>query len=48
MVTVATEPVKKNFKNYLESIPGSPNAHEIQSIAVKGTATILKRALGFK
>ena len=44
----ATGLVKKNFKNYLELIPGSPGAQEIQNAAIKWTVTILKRTLGFK
>ena len=48
MVIGATGHVKKNFKNYLESIPGSSNANQKQSAAIKGTVTILKRALDFK
>ena len=43
----ATGLMKKNFKNYLSSIPGEPSAREIQTIALKGTARILKRALGW-
>ena len=40
--------MKKNFKKYLSSIPGIPSAKEIQIIALKGTARILKRSLGWK
>ena len=39
--------MKKNFKKYLESIPGNPSAQEIQTIALKGTVRILKRSLGW-
>ena len=39
--------MKKNFKKYLSSIPGNPSAEEIQTIALKGTARILKRSLGW-
>ena len=39
--------MKKNFKKYLESIPGKPSAQEIQTIALKGTVRILKRSLGW-
>ena len=49
VVIGATRLVKKNFKNYLEiTILGIPNVREIQSAAIKGTVTILKRVLGFK
>ena len=43
----ATGLMKKNFKKYLASIPGEPSAREIQTTALKGTARILKRALGW-
>ena len=43
----ATGLMKKNFKKYLSSIPGKPSSREIQIIALKGTAGILKRALGW-
>ena len=43
----ATGLMKRNFKKYLTSIPGDPSAREIQTIALKGTARILKRALGW-
>ena len=43
----ATGLMKKNFKKHLENIPGEPSANEIQIIALKGTANILKRALGW-
>ena len=44
----ATGLMKKNLKKYLEKIPGSPSAYEVQIAAIKGTVTILKRALGYK
>ena len=34
---------KKYLKNYLEAIPGRPSTYEIQTAAIKGTVTILKR-----
>merc|ERR1712035_96113 len=43
----ATGLMKKNFKNLLASIPGDPSAREIQTIALKGTVRVLKRALGW-
>ena len=48
VVVGATGLMKNNLKNYLESIPGSPSAQEVQIAAIKGTVTILKRALGYK
>ena len=47
VVVGATGLVKTNFKKYLESIPGSPSAQEVQTAAIKGTVSILKRALGY-
>ena len=41
----ATGLVKDNFVQYMKSIPGSPCAEEAQLQAVKGTITLLKRAL---
>ena len=43
----ATGLMKKNFKSLIKSIPGEPSEKEIQTIALKGTARILKRALGW-
>ena len=45
VVVGATGLVKTNLKKYLESIPGSPTCDEIQLSAVKGTISIIKRAL---
>ena len=47
VVIGATGLMKGNLKNYLEAIPGHPSAHEVQIAAIKGTVTILKRALGY-
>ena len=47
VVVSATGIMKKNLPTYLLSIPGNPSPEEIQLCAVKGTVTILKRALGF-
>ena len=43
----ATGLMKKNFKSLMKSIPGEPSEKEVQTIALKGTARILKRALGW-
>ena len=47
VIVGATGLLKKNLKSYLEAIPGSPNTYEVQLAAIKGTVTILKRALGY-
>lgn len=46
VIAGATGLLKKNFKDHLAKIPGNPRATEIQTIALKGTTTILKRTLG--
>ena len=45
VIVGATGLLKTNIKSYLQSIPGSPSAEEVQMAAVTGTITILKRAL---
>ena len=47
VVVGATGLMKKSLKKYLERIPGKPSPQEVQIAAVKGTVTILKRALGY-
>ena len=47
VVVGATGLIKGNLKEYLKSIPGDPKAEEVQIAAIKGTVTILKRALGY-
>ena len=39
-------PTEKTLRNHLMKIPGKPRAAEVQTIALKGTAIILKRTLG--
>ena len=48
VVVGATGLIKKNLNSYLEAIPGRPKAQEVQIAAIKGTVTILKRALGYR
>ena len=48
VVIGATGLIKKNLKSYLNAIPGKPSYYEIQIAALKGTTSILKRALGCK
>ena len=47
VVVGATGLMTKDLKNYLESIPGNPSATEVQTAAMKGMITVLKRALGY-
>lgn len=47
VVVGATGLIKNNLKHYLNSIPGNPSLHEVQLGAIKGTISILKRALGY-
>ena len=47
VVVGATGLIKKNLNSYLEAIPGQPSLQEVQIAAIKGTVTILKRALGY-
>lgn len=48
VVVGATGLIKKNLKQYLQAIPSCPSMHEVQIAAIKGTVSILKRALGYK
>ena len=45
VIVGATGLVKDNLQKYLQSIKGSPALEEIQLCAIKGTISILKRAL---
>ena len=45
VVVGATGLVKNNLKEHLHSIIGKPDPEEVQLAAIKGTITILKRAL---
>ena len=48
VVVGATGMVKRNLGKYLKSIPGEPSVYEIQIAAVRGSVSILKRALGYR
>ena len=37
--------IKKGTEKHLEKIPGSPNLAEMQNIALKGTAHILRKTI---
>ena len=40
--------MKKGLENYIDKIPGNINIHEVQKIALLGTAHILRRVLSIK
>ena len=42
----ATGVMKDNLQAYLDRIPGKPQIHECQTAAIRGTVSLLKRALG--
>ena len=42
----ATGVMKDNLQDYLDRLPGKPLRHEVQTAAVRGTISLLKRALG--
>ena len=42
----ATGVMKDNLQGYLDSIPGKSKKYEVQIAAIRGTVSILKRALG--
>ena len=46
IVIGATGVIKRNLHSYLESIPAPITVLELQSEAVRGSVSILKRALG--
>ena len=45
VVVGATGLVKTNLKKHLKDIPGAPTCDEVQLSALKGTISIIKRAL---
>ena len=45
LVIGVTGLIKDNFTETLKKIPGSPSVEETQLQAIKGTVTLLKRAL---
>ena len=48
VIVGATGLQKTNLTKYLEEIPGKPDPYEVQLSAIKGSITILKRALGHR
>ena len=46
VIVGATGVMKDNLQAYLDRIPGKPQRHECQTAAIRGTVSLLKRALG--
>jgi len=46
VIVGATGVIKNNLKRYLQQIPGNPSTREVQTAAIRGTVSLLKRALG--
>ena len=46
VIVGATGLVKNNLSAHLKNIPGNPQLPEVQLSAIKGTISIIKRALG--
>ena len=46
VIVGATGVMKDSLQGYLDTIPGKPKRHEVQTAAIRGTVSILKRALG--
>ena len=38
--------MKDNLQSYLDTIPGKPKKYQVQVVAIRGTVSLLKRALG--
>ena len=46
VIVGATGLMKDNLQSYLDNIPGRPNKYQVQIAAIRGTVSLLKRALG--
>ena len=46
VIVGATGVMKDNLQAYLDRIPGKPQRHECQTAAIRGTVSLLKKALG--
>ena len=46
VIVGATGMMKDNLQSYLDSIPGKPSKYQVQVAAIRGTVSLLKRALG--
>ena len=38
--------MKDSLQRYMDSIPGKPNKYQVQVAEIRGTVSLLKRALG--
>ena len=48
VVIGATGLIKNNLKQHFSCIPGNPSVEEVQLAAIKGSITVIKRALGHR
>ena len=46
LIVGATVIKKDNSVNYSDNIPGKPNKYQVQVADIRGTVSLLKRALG--
>ena len=46
VVVSATGLMKNNLQSYLDRIPGKPSRFQVQEAAIRGTVSLLKKALG--
>ena len=46
VIVGATGIMKDNLQSYLDNIPGKPDKYQVQIAALRGTVSLLKRALG--
>ena len=46
VIVGATGIMKDNLQCYLDNIPGKPDKYQVQIAAIRGTVSLLKRALG--
>ena len=46
VIVGATGIMKDNLQDYLDTIPGKPNKYQVQVAAIRGTVSLLKRAMG--
>ena len=46
VIVGATGIMKDNLQSYLDNIPGKPDKYQVQIAAIRGTVSLLKRALG--